>query len=126
MTAPLPLLPTMGVGSAASPGWFVAGQRQAREGNFGAGDIAELYEDATRIAIADQIEAGLDVVSDGELHRQRFVFEMFGHLAGLKRVAPQRRLGVPGSGDGVFLFGIRHPPGSPATGLTFGPEGRQR
>jgi 5-methyltetrahydropteroyltriglutamate--homocysteine methyltransferase len=96
MLAPLPLLPTMGVGSAASPGWFVAGQRQAREGSFGAGDATELYEDATRIAIADQIEAGLDVVSDGELHRQRFVFEMFGHLAGLKRVAPQRRLGVPG------------------------------
>ena len=93
---PLPLLPTLGVGSSASPGWFVSGQRRVREGDFGAGDIEEMYEDATRIAIADQIEAGLDVIGDGELHRQRFVFEMFQHLRGLERIAPDRKLGVPG------------------------------
>lgn len=92
----LPILPTMGVGSYASPGWFISGQRRAREGDFGPGDLDELYEDATRIAIADQIEAGLDVISDGELRRQRFVFEVFGKLRGLKRVPPLRKLGVPG------------------------------
>ena len=93
---PLPLLPTMGVGSYAAPGWFIAGQRGVRDGAFGAGDVSELFEDATRIAIADQIEAGLDVISDGELQRQRFVFEMFGHLTGLERIAPERKLGIPG------------------------------
>lgn len=92
----LPILPTMGVGSYASPGWFILGQRRAREGDFGPGDLDELYEDATRIAIADQIEAGLDIISDGELRRQRFVFEVFGKLRGLKRVPPLRKLGVPG------------------------------
>lgn len=93
---PLPILPTMGVGSYASPGWLVSGRARLRDGDFGPADIDEMFEDATRIAVADQIEAGLDIVSDGELHRQRFVFEMFQHLHGLKRVPPSRRLGVPG------------------------------
>lgn len=93
---PLPLLPTMGVGSYASPGWFISGRARMREGEFGPADVDEMFEDATRIAIADQIEAGLDIVSDGELHRQRFVFEMFQQLHGLKRLPAGRRLGVPG------------------------------
>ena len=54
---PLPLLPTMGVGSYASPGWFVSGRARMREGDFGPADIEEMFEDATRLAIADQIEA---------------------------------------------------------------------
>ena len=32
---------------------------------------------------------------DGELKRQRFVYEMFDRLDGLKRVPPRRKLGVP-------------------------------
>lgn len=92
----LPPLPTFGIGSYASPGWLVSGRARAREGDFGPADIDEMYEDATRIAIADQIEAGLDVLTDGELARSRFVFEMFGRLQGLKRVSPVRKLGVPG------------------------------
>jgi 5-methyltetrahydropteroyltriglutamate--homocysteine methyltransferase len=93
---PLPLLPTMGVGSYASPGWLVSGRARMRDGDFGPADVDEMFEDATRIAIADQVEAGLDILSDGELHRQRFVFEMFQHLHGLERVPPARKLGVPG------------------------------
>ena len=92
----LPILPTMGVGSYAAPGWFIAAQRQIREGAFGAHDIEELFDDATRAAVADQIEAGLDIVSDGELSRQRFVYEMFGKLTGLERVPPRRKLGIVG------------------------------
>jgi 5-methyltetrahydropteroyltriglutamate--homocysteine methyltransferase len=95
MTA-LPPLPTMGVGSYASPGWLILGRQKLREGALGPADIDELLEDATRIAIADQVEAGLDVISDGELRRQRFVYEMYDRLAGLKRVPPRRKLGVPG------------------------------
>jgi 5-methyltetrahydropteroyltriglutamate--homocysteine methyltransferase len=90
------LLPTMGVGSYASPSWLIAARERMRAGTFGAGDIEETFEDATRIAIADQVEAGLDVISDGELRRQRFVYEMFDRLRGLERVPPARRVGVPG------------------------------
>jgi len=108
----LPLLPTMGVGSYASPGWMISAQHQIRNGAFGAGDIAELYDDGIRIAVADQIEAGLDVISDGELRRQRFVFSMFDGLDGLVRMAPQRRLGIPGY-DMAPAFIAEAPPTAP-------------
>jgi len=92
----LPLLATMGVGSYAGPGWFNAGHRMMRDGALGELDIQELMEDATRIVIADQLEAGIDVLSDGELRRQRFVFEMYGRLEGLVRRPVPRRLGIAG------------------------------
>jgi len=86
----------MGVGSYAAPGWFVASWRAARKGDWGRHDIQELFEDATKIVVADQEEVGVDVISDGELRRQRFVYEMFDRLSGLERVAPIRRLGIGG------------------------------
>ncbi len=92
----LPPLPTMGVGSMAAPGWFIASWRAARKGEWGAHDVEELFEDATRIVVADQRDAGVDIIGDGELRRQRFVYEMFDRLSGLDRVAPRRRLGIAG------------------------------
>ncbi len=92
----LPLLPTMGVGSYASPGWFVLFRSQMRDGRIGSDDVREALDDATRIAVLDQIEAGIDILTDGELRRQRFVYEMFDSVEGLERVAPGRKLGVPG------------------------------
>lgn len=92
----LPVLPTMGVGSYAAPGWFVASWRAARKGDWGHHDIQELFEDATRIVVDDQIDVGVDVISDGELRRQRFVYEMFDRLTGLERIPPARRLGIGG------------------------------
>ena len=92
----LPLLPTMGVGSYASPGWFVLFRSQMREGRIGPDDMLEALDDATRIAVLDQVEAGIDILSDGELRRQRFVYEMFDCVEGLERIAPGRKLGVPG------------------------------
>jgi 5-methyltetrahydropteroyltriglutamate--homocysteine methyltransferase len=67
-----------------------------RQGLAGPADVEEAFEDAARVAVADQIEAGLDVICDGELRRMRFVFEMYDRLSGLERTQPERRLGVPG------------------------------
>ena len=92
----LPVLPTMGVGSMAAPGWFIASWRAARKGEWGAHDVEEMFEDATRTVVADQLAAGVDIVSDGELRRQRFVYEMFDRLSGLERIPPRRRLGIAG------------------------------
>ncbi len=92
----LPLLPTMGVGSYAAPGWFIAAQKLARAGELGSHDLDELLADATHVVVADQIEAGLDIISDGELSRQRFVYEMYGRLGGLERIPPVRKLGIAG------------------------------
>jgi 5-methyltetrahydropteroyltriglutamate--homocysteine methyltransferase len=92
----LPLLPTMSIGSAASPGWLFVFRERIREGGAGPADVEEAFEDATRIAVDDQLEAGLDVICDGEVRRNRFVYEMYDRLTGIERVAPARRIGVPG------------------------------
>jgi 5-methyltetrahydropteroyltriglutamate--homocysteine methyltransferase len=95
VTYALPLLPTMGVGSYAAPGWFLAASKLARAGEFGPHDVEELFEDATRVVIEDQIDAGLDIITDGELMRQRFVYEVCGRLSGVERLPATRKLGVP-------------------------------
>ena len=89
-------LATMGVGSYATPGWMFPFRTAIRDGRAGTDDIDEAFDDATRVVVADQIEAGVDILSDGELRRQRFVYEMYDRLTGIERVAPGRRLGVPG------------------------------
>jgi 5-methyltetrahydropteroyltriglutamate--homocysteine methyltransferase len=96
MLGDLPLFPTMGVGSHAAPGWLFSFREAMRGGKAGRFDVDEAYRDATRTAIADQIQAGLDVFSDGELTRDRFVYAMYDRLTGLSRQSVGRRLGVPG------------------------------
>ncbi len=91
----LPLLPTMGVGSYAIPGWMHLFRQHMREAAAPM-DVAEAFEDATRLAIADQVEAGVDIISDGELRRQRFVYEMYDRISGITRQQRPRKLGVPG------------------------------
>jgi 5-methyltetrahydropteroyltriglutamate--homocysteine methyltransferase len=86
----------MGVGSHAAPGWLFSFREAIRAGKAGPADIDEAYGDATRAAVADQIQAGIDVLSDGELTRDRFVYAMYDRLEGLTRQSVARRLGVPG------------------------------
>src|SRR5262249_45942660 len=52
-------------------------------------------EDATRIALLDQAEAGIDVPANGEMGRENFTLGFFGRLAGLRALPAPRRLGVP-------------------------------
>lgn len=92
----LPSIPTMGVGSVAIPGWLSFLRRRMRDEAFGPADVEEVLADALMIAVADQIDAGLDILSDGEIRRQRFVYELHDRFTGLRRLEPQRRLGVQG------------------------------
>jgi 5-methyltetrahydropteroyltriglutamate--homocysteine methyltransferase len=96
MPGSLPALPTVGVGSYAAPGWFQATWRMARKGELGPHDVDELFDDAIQVVVNDQLDAGVDILTDGELRRQRFVYEMFDRLEGLERVNPRRRLGIGG------------------------------
>ena len=73
--AALPLLPTLAVGSYASPGWMFAFRERMSRGDAGPDDIEEAFRDATRIAITDQLDAGVDIISDGEMRRMRFVYD---------------------------------------------------
>ena len=88
-----PLLTSV-VGSHAHPGWFVAGIAAAERGEFGPADLAEMLDDAVDLAIRDQEQAGIDVISDGEMRRAGFfTAEFYRHLTGVRALPPDRRLG---------------------------------
>ena len=74
-------LRTTVVGSYPFPGWLEFASQHLDQ--FGKDDLAELIEDATRIAIADQVDAGLDVISDGEQTRLDFNLSFYGYLEGI-------------------------------------------
>jgi 5-methyltetrahydropteroyltriglutamate--homocysteine methyltransferase len=87
------------VGSHARPSWFLAGLDAAERGEFGPVDLAEMLDDAVDLAIHDQEEAGVEVVSDGEIRRAGFfTAEFYRHVSGVRPLPPPRRLG-PGGHD---------------------------
>src|SRR5262245_38296819 len=90
---PIPLRTTV-IGSYPFPGWleFAA----AHLDQFGEADRAELQDDAVIAAIHDQVDAGLDVITDGEQTRLDFNLSFYGYLEGLEmETAPRRRFGPP-------------------------------
>lgn len=93
MTRDLPPLPTTVVGSYAHPSWFYAAKELMEVDRFGPTDIAETFDDAVDRAIADQEEAGLDIVSDGEMRRASFVWAFAAHMTGLRDAGPLRKMG---------------------------------
>jgi len=95
MTAPA-LLPTSVVGSHGIPGWLYFALDGAHEGRFGATDLRELYDDAVRLAVADQIDAGVDVITDGEMRRWKFIQSFYARMTGLEALPPLRQLGPEG------------------------------
>jgi 5-methyltetrahydropteroyltriglutamate--homocysteine methyltransferase len=69
-----PILPTTMVGSYPRPHWY----RHQLDGRdvriaFKNVDHHEAYEDATRVVIGDQEEAGLDIVTDGQMSYDDYV-----------------------------------------------------
>lgn len=91
------MLTTSVIGSYARPSWFIAANEAIQRGEFGETDIQETLEDAVDIAVRDQIEAGVDIISDGEMRRHGFFTAGFyGRLTGLKELPPKRRLGPTG------------------------------
>ena len=90
---PSPLRTTV-IGSLPFPGWLeFASQHLDR---FGETDRAELIDDAVTLAIRDQLDAGLDVITDGEQTRLDFNLSFYGFLEGIElESAPPRRFGPP-------------------------------
>ena len=84
-------LRTTVIGSYPSPGWLEFASQHLDE--FGEADREELIEDAVAMAVHDQLEAGLDVVTDGEQTRLDFNLSFYGFLEGIEwESAPARRL----------------------------------
>lgn len=90
---PIPLRTTV-IGSYPFPGWLEFACRHLDQ--FGAADRAELQDDAVTVAIHDQVEAGLDVITDGEQSRLDFNLSFYGFLDGIElEAAPPRHFGPP-------------------------------
>jgi 5-methyltetrahydropteroyltriglutamate--homocysteine methyltransferase len=107
-----PLLTSV-VGSHAHPGWFAHGIAAAQRSEFGPADLAELLADGVDLAIHDQEQAGIDVISDGEMRRAGFfTAEFYRHLTGVEAIPADRRLGV-GAHDGLHRYAVLERIGAP-------------
>ena len=102
MTGPA-LLPTSVVGSHGVPGWLHFALEGVSDGRFGPTDLRELYDDAVRLAVDDQIAAGVDVITDGEMRRWKFIQSFYARMTGLEPQGPLRRLG-PEAYDSVTRY----------------------
>jgi 5-methyltetrahydropteroyltriglutamate--homocysteine methyltransferase len=95
MTDPMPLIPTTVCGSHALPSWLHLVREAVAADRLGPVDLREAYDDAVRLAMRDQVEAGVDVISDGEMRRVTFIRGFYDRLAGIRSLPVPRRLGAP-------------------------------
>jgi len=87
-------LRTAVIGSYPLPGWLEFASTRLDE--FGSDDLAELLDDAVTVAVADQMAAGLDVITDGEQTRLDFNLSFYGFLTGISMESrSKRRFGPP-------------------------------
>lgn len=87
-------LRTTVIGSYPFPGWLEFAAQNLDK--FGEADRAELIDDAVRVAVADQLDAGLDVITDGEQTRLDFNLSFYGFIEGIElESASPRRFGPP-------------------------------
>lgn len=82
------------IGSYPFPGWLELASTQLNR--FGSDDLAELQNDAVIVAVHDQLEAGLDVITDGEQTRLDFNLSFYGYIEGIDlESSPPRHFGPP-------------------------------
>ena len=77
------MLDTSIVGSLPKPAWLAQPNVLRASWRLSGAELCEAQQDAVRLAILDQEEAGLDVVTDGEVTRRHYIW---GFLAGLTGV----------------------------------------
>ena len=87
-------LRTSVIGSYPFPSWLEFASRHLAE--FGRADIAEIQDDAVIAAVHDQVDAGLDVITDGEQTRLDFNLSFYGFIEGIALESDSpRRFGPP-------------------------------
>jgi 5-methyltetrahydropteroyltriglutamate--homocysteine methyltransferase len=93
----LPLLPATVIGSWSFPGWYAKFCDDAARHPelFGPDDREEALRDAVRLAVDDQLRAGADLITDGEMQRVDFNLGFYDHLGGLGPLPQARRWGPP-------------------------------
>jgi 5-methyltetrahydropteroyltriglutamate--homocysteine methyltransferase len=121
-------LSVMGIGSWPRPRWMLQAIHEHVEGRLGDAEFEATAQDAVRLAVAAQVRAGADVVTDGEQRRDNYASFVGGLLDNCQLIpltdllplvddpekfeAEMRSLDVPASQ-------VRHP-------AVFGPLGRSR
>src|SRR5439155_24706374 len=95
--ADLPLLPATVIGSWAFPGWYAhfCAESAAHPEKFGTDDQSEALYDAVRLAVDDQLRAGADLITDGEMQRVDFNLGFYDYLTGINPLAANRKWGPP-------------------------------
>jgi 5-methyltetrahydropteroyltriglutamate--homocysteine methyltransferase len=94
---PFPRIAATVIGSWSFPGWYakfcedVVRQPEV----FGTDDREEAVRDAVRLAVNDQLRAGADIITDGEMQRVDFNLGFYDRLSGLEALPPGRRWGPP-------------------------------
>ena len=87
-------LRTTVIGSYPFPSWLEFASQHLEK--FGTNEFTELQDDAVIVAIHDQMEAGLDVITDGEQSRLDFNLSFYGYLQGIEaNEKPLRVFGPP-------------------------------
>ncbi|MDE0608926.1 MAG: hypothetical protein OXH77_03305 [Anaerolineaceae bacterium] len=104
----LPAFPTQVIGSYGTPGWLFVVREAMKRGELGSADVREVFDDATMLAIMEQEEAGLDVISDGEMRRFNFLVGFYDYMQGVEAIPWERQLGYPGP-DMIDAFIAREP-----------------
>ncbi len=104
----LPAFPTQVIGSYGTPGWLFVVREAMKRGELGSVDVREVFDDATMLAIMEQEEAGLDVISDGEMRRFNFLVGFYDYMQGVEAIPWERQLGYPGP-DMIDAFIAREP-----------------
>ncbi|MCY4082306.1 MAG: hypothetical protein OXF54_18830 [Caldilineaceae bacterium] len=93
---PIPLRTTV-IGSYPFPAWLEFAS--AHLDRFGSHDVAEMVDDAVVAAVHDQLEAGTDVITDGEQTRLDFNLSFYGYLEGIRPEQASPRLWGPPAHD---------------------------
>jgi 5-methyltetrahydropteroyltriglutamate--homocysteine methyltransferase len=95
--ATLPLLPATVIGSWSFPGWYAkfCDDVARHPEQFGADDRDEALRDAVRLAVDDQLRAGADLITDGEMQRVDFNLGFYSRLTGIVPLPPARLWGPP-------------------------------
>ena len=91
------MITTSVIGSYAWPSWYITTVEAIKRGEFGPKDIEETLNDAVDMALRDQEDAGVDVISDGEMRRFGFfTADFYGRLTGLDERPALRKIGPAG------------------------------
>jgi 5-methyltetrahydropteroyltriglutamate--homocysteine methyltransferase len=92
--ATLPLIPTAVVGSHGRPVWWFTLVKAWEAGEAGPGDLEEMFDDAADTAIRDMEQAGIDLITDGEVRRlDGYVDSYYAIIQGIQPLPVRRKVG---------------------------------